>query len=79
MTEEEIIVQNRPSNALLGALAVLAILSIATLVWCFGLNNHVKADEDRIAASEQKSAVLAQKNGPRRRSRSVQLPPMSPL
>ncbi len=62
MTEEEIVVHNHPSNALLGALAVLAVLSFAALIWCFGLNNHLKADEDRIAASEQKSAVLAQKN-----------------
>ena len=62
MTDEELVAQNRPSNALLGALAVLALLSIAALVWCFGLNNHLKAEEDRIAASEQKSAVLAQKN-----------------
>jgi hypothetical protein len=62
MTENEVIVQNRPSNALLGALAILALLSIGTLIWCFGLNNHLKAAEDRIAVAEQKNVELAQKD-----------------
>ena len=62
MTDQEIVVQNRPSNALLGALAVLVLMSVSALIWCFGLNNHLKAAEDRIAAAEQKNVELAQKD-----------------
>ena len=62
MTDQEIVVQNRPSNALLGALAVLVLMSVGALIWCFGLNNHLKAAEDRIAAAEQKNVELAQKD-----------------
>jgi chromosome segregation ATPase len=61
MTEEEVI-QNRPSNALLAALAVLALMSLGALIWCFGLNNHLSATETRLAAAEQKNVELAQKN-----------------
>ena len=62
MTDQETVVQNRPSNALLGALAVLVLMSVGALIWCFGLNNHLKAAEDRIAAAEQKNVELAQKD-----------------
>ena len=62
MTDQEIVVQNRPSNALLGALALLALMSIGALIWCFGLNNHLKSAEDRLAAAEQKNVELAQKD-----------------
>ena len=62
MTDQEIVVNNRPSNALLGALAVLVLMSVGALIWCFGLNNHLKAAEDRIAAAEQKNVELAQKD-----------------
>jgi hypothetical protein len=62
MTDQEVAVQNRPSNALLGALAVLVLMSVGALIWCFGLNNHLKAAEDRIAAAEQKNVELAQKD-----------------
>ena len=62
MTDQEVAVNNRPSNALLGALAVLVLMSVGALIWCFGLNNHLKAAEDRIAATEQKNVELAQKD-----------------
>ena len=62
MTDQEVAVQNRPSNALLGALAVLVLMSVGALIWCFGLNNHLKAADDRIAAAEQKNVELAQKD-----------------
>ncbi len=62
MTDQDFATQNRPSNALLGALAVLVLMSVGALIWCFGLNNHLKAAEDRIAATEQKNVELAQKD-----------------
>jgi len=59
---EEVVVQNRPSNALLAALAILALMSLGALIWCFGLNNHLSATESRLATAEQKNVELAQKD-----------------
>ncbi len=62
MAEEEIVVQNRPSSAILAVLAVLALMSIGALVWCYGLNNHLQVAENRLAGAEQKNADLEQKD-----------------
>ena len=62
MAESEIVVQNRPSNALLAALAILALMSIGALIWCFGLQNHLAAAETHSTSSDQKVAALEQKN-----------------
>jgi chromosome segregation ATPase len=61
MAEEEIVVQHRPSSAILAVLAVLALMSIGALVWCYGLNNHLQVAENRLASAEQKNADLEQK------------------
>jgi len=60
MAEDEVIVENRPSNALLGALAILALMALGALIWCYGLSNHLSAAETRLAAAEQKNAALTQ-------------------
>jgi chromosome segregation ATPase len=62
MAENEVALENRPSNALLAALAVLALMCIGALIWCYGLNNHLAAAESRATATDQKLADLAQKN-----------------
>jgi hypothetical protein len=62
MADEVIVADNRPSNALLAALAIIALMSLGALIWCFGLNNHLKAAEDRRAAAEQKNVELTQKD-----------------
>jgi chromosome segregation ATPase len=62
MAENEVVLENRPSNALLAALAVLALMCIGALIWCYGLNNHLAAAESRATATDQKLADLTQKN-----------------
>jgi chromosome segregation ATPase len=62
MSEEQIVVQNRPSSAILAVLAVLALMSIGALVWCYGLNNHLRVAENRLASAEQKNADLEQRD-----------------
>ncbi len=62
MAENEVLVENRPSNALLAALAVLALMCVGALIWCYGLNNHLAAAESRATATDQKLADLTQKN-----------------
>jgi type II secretory pathway component PulJ len=62
MAENEVVVENRPSNALLAVLAVLALMSVGSLIWCYGLNNHLSAAVNHSTASDQKIAELTQKN-----------------
>ena len=62
MAENEVVVENRPSNALLAALAVLALMSVGSLIWCYGLNNHLTAAVNHSAASDQQIAALTQRN-----------------
>ena len=62
MAADEIVVENHPSNALLAALALVFLMSVGALVWCYGLNNHLTAAESRLTAADQKNADLVQKN-----------------
>jgi type II secretory pathway component PulJ len=62
MAENEVVAENRPSNALLAVLAVLALMSVGSLIWCYGLNNHLAAAVNHSTASDQKIADLTQKN-----------------
>jgi chromosome segregation ATPase len=59
---EEIVVENRPSTATWIVLAVLALMTVGALVWCYGLSNHLQVAETRLAGAEQKNADLAQKD-----------------
>lgn len=61
MAEREVVVDNRPSNAILIALAAAIVLALAALIWCFGLTNHLTAAEQQLAAAQQKNTDLAQK------------------
>jgi len=37
-------------------------MSLGSLIWCYGLHNHLSAAETRLAAAEQKNVELAQKD-----------------
>ena len=49
------------SGALVGVLGLALLMGIGSLIWCFGLNNHLKDEEKKLAASEQKNAELQQR------------------
>jgi hypothetical protein len=61
MADEEVGLAGRDiSNKLLIALGASLLLSVAALIWCFGLSNHLSVAEQKLAASEQKSEQLSE-------------------
>ena len=61
MSEGEAVVGGRPSNGILISLVAAIVLALASLVWCFGLTNHLSAAEQQLAAAQQRYTELAQK------------------
>ncbi len=61
MSEEQVAVDNRPSNAVIIALLASILLGLGALIWCYGLSNHLGVAEQQLAASQQKNAEMAQK------------------
>jgi chromosome segregation ATPase len=61
MADGEVGLEGRDiSNQLLIALGVALLFGIASLIWCFGLSNHVGVLEQKLAASEHKNAQLSE-------------------
>src|ERR1700733_12915659 len=58
---EEYVEQRSISGALLGVVAAALLAALGGLVWCYGLQNHLAAAEQKIAAVDQKNADLVQK------------------
>ena len=56
-------IQTRGSipGAYLAAIAVACLLSIGSLIWCYGLQNHITADEQKLAESDKRNDELTQK------------------
>jgi DNA repair exonuclease SbcCD ATPase subunit len=47
------------SGAFIAAVAVAALIGIGALAWCYGLQNHLEATEQKLAASDKKNTELA--------------------
>src|SRR5277367_7049801 len=60
MSDEEYVEQRSISGALLGVVAVALLTALGGLAWSYGLQNHLSAAEQKIAATEQKNAELTQ-------------------
>jgi hypothetical protein len=61
MTEEGYVEQRTMSGAFLGVVAVAVLASLGALGWCYGLQNHLSATEQKLVAADQKNADLAAK------------------
>ena len=60
MSETEPMVAERSaSGAFIAAVVVAVVMGIATLIWCYGLQNHITATEQKLAAADKKNADLA--------------------
>ena len=58
MSDEGFVEQRSISGALLGVVAVALLAALGGLVWSYGLQNHLSAAEQKIAATEQKNSEL---------------------
>src|SRR5271170_8250536 len=61
MAEEGYVEQRSMSGAFLGVVAVALLASLGSLAWCYGLQNHLGATEQKLAAADQKNADLVAK------------------
>ena len=60
MSETEPVVAERSaSGAFIGAIAVAVVVGIGALVWCYGLQSHLSADEQKLAAADKKTEDLS--------------------
>jgi type II secretory pathway pseudopilin PulG len=60
MSETEPVVAERSaSGAFIAAVVVAVVMGIAALVWCYGLQNHIAATEQKLAAADKKNTDLA--------------------
>src|SRR5260370_283859 len=61
MSETEPVVAERAaSGAFIAAVAVAIVVGIGALVWCYGLQGHLSAAEQRLAAADKKDADLTE-------------------
>jgi DNA repair exonuclease SbcCD ATPase subunit len=57
-TEPIVVAERSASGAFIGAVVVACLLGIGALAWCYGLQNHLTADEQKLAAADKRSDEL---------------------
>jgi chromosome segregation ATPase len=58
---EETYVEHREASGPLITAVVAVVLAVGALIWCFGLHNHLEADEANLATATQRNADLSRK------------------
>src|SRR5580693_843261 len=61
MNDDGVVAERSISGALLAVVAVALLAALGGLVWCYGLQNHLAAAEQKIVAADQKNAELTEK------------------
>jgi DNA repair exonuclease SbcCD ATPase subunit len=54
-----VVAERSASGAFIAAVLVAVLIGIGALAWCYGLQNHLSADEQKLAAADKKNADLA--------------------
>jgi chromosome segregation ATPase len=60
MSEEGYVAERSMSGAFIAVVVVALLAALGALVWCYGLQNHLTAADQRMKAADQKSVDLAQ-------------------
>ena len=62
-TEPVVVAERSASVAFIAAVAVAAVVAVVVgiggLVWCYGLQNHIAATDQKLAAANKTNADLA--------------------
>src|SRR3984957_6042942 len=61
MADEGYVEQRTMSGAFLAVVAAALLASLGSLGWCYGLQNHLSATEQKLAAADQKNTDLVAK------------------
>lgn len=56
---EPVIAERSASGAFIAAVVIAVVVGVAGLVWCYGLQNHLAATDQKLAAADKKNAELA--------------------
>lgn len=58
--EPIVVAERSASGAFIAAVIVACLLGIGALIWCYGLQNHITAAEQKLAASDKRNDVLTE-------------------
>jgi DNA repair exonuclease SbcCD ATPase subunit len=58
-TEPVVVAERSASGAFIGAVVLAVVVGIGALAWCYGLQNHLSADEQKLLAADKKNADLS--------------------
>ncbi len=59
-TEPVIVAERSASGAFIAAVIVACLLGLGALIWCYGLQNHITAAEQKLAASDKRNDQLTE-------------------
>ena len=59
-TEPVIVAERSASGAFIAAVIVACLLGLGALAWCYGLQNHLSADEQKLAAADKRNDQLSE-------------------
>jgi chromosome segregation ATPase len=59
-TEPIVVAERSASGAFIGVVVVAFLLAVGALIWCYGLQSHIAAAEQKIADANKRNADLAE-------------------
>jgi septal ring factor EnvC (AmiA/AmiB activator) len=58
---EPVVAERSASGAFIAVVAIAFLLGVGALIWCYGLQNHLAATEQRVADADKKNSELAER------------------
>jgi DNA repair exonuclease SbcCD ATPase subunit len=58
-TEPVVVAERSASGAFIAVVVVAFLLGVGALIWCYGLQSHIAATDQKLAAADKKNADLA--------------------